>query len=251
MFRFVMRAVAFAALLLAPLVVAGPSTAQAQGLTPQQRQEVETVLRDYLKRNPEFMIEVLQAAEEKQQAGQLARAKDTIVAERKALTASAADPVGGNPKGDVTIVEFFDYRCPYCKQVKPIVEQVLSQDRNVRVVYKEFPILGRDSVYASRAALAAHKQGKYLAFHHALMAVRGQLTEEAVLTVARGQGLDLDRLKRDMQDPAIEKTIAGNRELAERIGIRGTPAFVVGDDLAPGAIDPASLKAMIDKARKG
>ena len=239
------------AALAAAILVSVPVAAGAQTLSPQQREEVESVLRDYLKRNPEFLIEVLQAAEEKQQANQLVRARDTIVAERKSLVGNPADPVGGNPKGDVTIVEFFDYRCPYCKQVKPIVEQVLAQDRNVRVVYKEFPILGRDSVYASRAALAAQKQNKYLAFHHALMAQRGQLTEEAVMAVARDSGLDVERLKRDMADPAIEKTIAANRELAERIGIRGTPAFIVGDHLAPGAIDPASLKAMIDKARKG
>lgn len=237
---------------LAALVAVGaPPAADAQSLSPQQRQEVEAVLRDYLKRNPEFLIEVLQAAEEKQQAGQMARARDTIVAERQALARNPADPVGGNPKGDVTIVEFFDYRCPYCKQVKPIVEQVLNQDRNVRVVYKEFPILGRDSVYASRAALAAKKQDKYLQFHHALMAFRGQLGEESVMTVARQTGLDVERLKRDMQDPAIEQIITANRDLAERIGIRGTPAFIVGDDLVPGAVDPTSLKALVDKARKG
>ena len=194
---------------------------------------------------------MLQAAEDNQQANHLARARDTIFGERKALTANPADPVGGNPKGDVTIVEFFDYRCPYCKQVKPIVEQVLSQDRNVRVVYKEFPILGRESVYASRAALASQKQGKYLAYHHALMASRGQLTEETVLAVARSSGLDVEKLKRDMEDPAIEKVIADNRGLAERIGIRGTPAFIIGDQLAPGAVDTGSLKTMIDKARKG
>ncbi|WP_374443925.1 DsbA family protein [Stella sp.] len=238
-------------LALAAFVAAASPAADAQSLSPQQRQEVEAVLRDYLKRNPEFLIEVLQAAEEKQQANQLARARDTIVAERRELTQNPADPVGGNPKGDVTIVEFFDYRCPYCKQVKPIVEQVLKQDRNVRVVYKEFPILGRDSVYASRAALAAMKQDKYLPFHHALMAYRGQLGEEAVMTVARQTGLDVERLKRDMDNPAVEQTIAANRALAERIGIRGTPAFIVGDDLVPGAVDPGSLKALVDKARKG
>ncbi len=237
--------------LAAVVLTAAPVAAGAQSLSSQQKQEVEAVIRDYLKRNPEFLIEVLQAAEEKQQANQLLRARETIVAERRALTATPGDPVGGNPKGDVTIVEFFDYRCPYCKQVKPIVEQVLNQDRNVRVVYKEFPILGRESVVASRAALAAQKQDKYLVFHHALMAYRGQLGEEAVMTVARQTGLDVERLKRDMQDPQIEKTIAANRDLAERIGIRGTPAFIVGDDLAPGAIDPGSLKAMVDKARKG
>ncbi|MGE0718311.1 MAG: DsbA family protein [Alphaproteobacteria bacterium] len=225
--------------------------AAAQGFSPQQRGEIEEVIRDYLRRNPEFLIEVLQAAEEKQQQGQLARAREAIQDARKELTENAADPVGGNPKGDVTLVEFFDYRCPYCKQVKPTVEQVLNQDRNIRVVYKEFPILGPVSLYASRAALASHKQGKYLAFHHALMAYRGQLTEEAVLTVAKSTGLDVERLKRDMQDPSVEAVIAANHRLAERIGIRGTPAFIVGGEMSPGAVDAGSLKAMVDKARKG
>lgn len=120
-----------------------PGRGRRQALSPQQRQEVETVLRDYLKRNPEFLIEVLQAAEEKQQQAQMVRARETIVAERQLLTANPGDPVAGNPKGDVTVVEFFDYNCPYCKQVKPVVAGVLEKDRKVRIVYKEFPSWAR------------------------------------------------------------------------------------------------------------
>ncbi|MGE0724132.1 MAG: DsbA family protein [Alphaproteobacteria bacterium] len=236
---------------LAAALALGATAAGAQGFSPEQRREIESVIREYLKEHPEFLIEVLQSAEEKQQQAQLQRAKVAIQAERKALTENPGDPVWGNPKGDVTIVEFFDYRCPYCKQVVPVLKQVIAADKGVRVVLKEFPILGRDSVFASRAALAAQKQGKYLPFHEALMAQRGQLTEEAVLSVAKATGLDVDRLKKDMADPSIEAALAANHQLAERIGIRGTPAFIVGPEMAPGAVDARTLGAMVEKARKG
>ncbi|BBK31042.1 protein-disulfide isomerase [Stella humosa] len=239
------------AALAAALMIATPVAAGAQALSPQQRQEVETVLRDYLKRNPEFLIEVLQAAEEKQQQAQMVRARETIVAERQLLTANPGDPVAGNPKGDVTVVEFFDYNCPYCKQVKPVVAGVLEKDRKVRIVYKEFPILGPASEFAARAALAAHKQDKYLAFHHALMGNKARLSEESVLSTAKAVGLDVERMKRDMQDPGIAARIAETRELAVRIGIRGTPALVIGDELLPNAFEAGAMEAMIDKARKG
>ena len=236
---------------LAAMLAFGASAASAQGFGPEQRNEIESILREYLKENPEFLIEVLQSAEEKQQQAQLQRAKVAIQAERKALNENPADPVWGNPKGDVTIVEFFDYRCPYCKQVVPALKQVIAADKNVRIVLKEFPILGKDSVFASRAALAAQKQGKYLAYHEALMSYRGQITEETAMTVAKATGLDIEKLRKDMQDPSVDAAIEANRQLAERIGIRGTPAFIVGDDLVPGAVDPGSLKALVDKARKG
>ena len=136
-----------------------------------------------------------------------------------------ATPVGGNPQGDVTIVEFFDYRCPYCKQVQPSLETLLDQDPKLRFVYKEMPVLGPSSVVAAHAALAARLQGKYDAFHNAMMAAKGQITDEVVYHVAGSVGLDVERLKRDMASPEVDQAVKANLALAEALDIRGTPGF--------------------------
>ena len=150
----------------------------------------------------------------------------------------------------MSLVEFFDYRCPYCKQVEPSLEALLGEDRQLRFVYKEFPVLGPESVTASRAALASRKQDKYDVFHRALMALKGQINDAAVFRTAESVGLDVDRLKRDMTGPEIARTIKANTDLAEALDIRGTPGFVVGDEIVPGAVDLAGLKELIATARK-
>jgi protein-disulfide isomerase len=157
----------------------------------------------------------------------------------------------GNRNGDVTVVEFFDYRCPYCKRAAPVLDEVIKADGRVRRVMKEFPILGPDSVIASRAALAARAQGKYEELHRALIGARGQLDESAVMAAAKGVGLDLDRLRRDMRSTEIDGIIRRNRELAESLEITGTPAFVIGDAFLPGAADAATFRSLIQKARGG
>jgi protein-disulfide isomerase len=158
-------------------------------------------------------------------------------------------PVGGNPKGDVSLVEFFDYRCGYCKQVEPALDALLETDRQLRVVYKEFPVLGPDSVTAARAALASHRQGKYGVFHRAMMATKGQINDTAVFKVAGSVGLDIERLKRDMEAPEIDRMLKANLALAEALNIRGTPGFVVGNEIVPGAISLDALKHLIELAR--
>jgi protein-disulfide isomerase len=150
----------------------------------------------------------------------------------------------------VTLVEFFDYRCPYCKQVSPSLQALLKEDPKLRVVYKEFPVLGRESVFAARAALAARKQGKYELFHNALMALKGQLGDDIVLKTAGAVGIDVEKLKADMGAPEIEAQIRRNHELAQALDIRGTPAFIVGTTLIPGAVDVATLRQKIAEARK-
>src|SRR6188508_3369018 len=135
------------------------------------------------------------------------KAAVTLVERRKEILDDPESPVGGNPKGDVSVVEFFDYRCPYCKQVMPALDALLAKDKQLRFVYKEFPVLGPDSVHAARAALAARKQGKYEAMHRALMAVKGQLDEAAILKVAASVGLDIDRLKADTAAPEIDQAL--------------------------------------------
>jgi protein-disulfide isomerase len=169
---------------------------------------------------------------------------------RREIFDDPATPVGGNPQGDVTVVEFFDYQCPYCKQVRPAIQKLLDQDRKLRFVYKEFPVLGEQSDIAAHAALAARLQGKYEAFHDVLMAAKGRISEDAVFRIAGSVGLDVDRLKHDMTNPEIDQSLSANRALAKALDLRGTPGFIIGDHVIPGAIDLDALKTMVADARK-
>jgi protein-disulfide isomerase len=232
------------------LVLLAPPASAADAVDPARKAEVEQIIHDYFLAHPEFMIEVLRAAEAKIKDEKAEDAKGLISAKQNELLHDASAPVGGNPDGDVTIVEFFDYRCPYCKQVEPALETLIKEDGKIRVVYKEFPVLGPASVYASRIALAARKQGKYAAFHDAMMAKKGQITEEIVLAVAKAAGLDLDRAKADMNGPEVNEIIARNKALASALEIGGTPTFIIGNKLMPGAGDIDELRKMVESARK-
>ena len=179
-----------------------------------------------------------------------AAAPDSSSVRADALLHDPNSPALGNPGGAVTVVEFFDYRCPYCKQVHPAIQKLLDQDRKLRFVYKEFPVLGEQSDIAAHAALAARLQGRYEPFHNAMMAAKGQITEDQVYRIAGSIGLDVDRLKRDMTDPEIERALSANKSLAKALDLRGTPGFVIGDHIVPGAIDLDALKTMVADARK-
>jgi len=227
-----------------------PQPAPAADFTPDQRKAIESIIRDYLTKNPEVMLDALEAAKEKLTKEAHDKAGAALVARRQELFEDPASPIAGNPKGDVSVVEFFDYRCPYCKQVEPSLEALLKEDRQLRLVYKEMPVLGQASMIASKAALAARNQGKYDDFHRALMNTKGQLDEAALFKIAGSVGLDIDRLKRDMAAPEIEKAIKANLELADALDIRGTPGFVIGEEIVPGAVDLGTLKQLIAAARK-
>lgn len=159
-------------------------------------------------------------------------------------------PVGWNDDGDITIVEFFDYQCPYCKAVVPTLAQLKKEDEGIRYVYKEWPILGPVSEVAARAALAAEQQGRYEPFHEALMSLPGKFKEADIMKVAESVGLDVARLRRDMIAPEIQEALARTRALATALGITGTPAFIIGDNIVPGAVDINRLKALIKQARE-
>jgi protein-disulfide isomerase len=225
--------------------------AGAAEFTPAQRKEIETIVRDYLMKNPDVMLDVLQAAQDKIKSDSRDKAAAALAERHREIFNDPNSPVAGNPKGDVSVVEFFDYRCPYCKQVEPAIEALLSEDKQLRFVYKEFPVLGPESVFASKAALAARKQGKYDALHRALMALKGQITQAAVLKTAASVGVDVERLKHDMADPEIEGMIKANHKLADALEITGTPAFIIGDEIVPGAISVEALRQLIEVARAG
>jgi protein-disulfide isomerase len=185
-----------------------------------------------------------------QRAAEAESLKKTIAARRDELLNDPDAPVAGNVVGNTTLVEFFDYNCPYCRRVAATVTDVVDDDPDLRLVYKEFPILGPGSQFAARAALASRKQAKYVPFHEALMAADGQVGEDGVLEIASQVGLDVDRLRRDMEDPAIEAAIRRNLELANALGITGTPSFVIGDRVVPGAVDRTTLESLIARARR-
>lgn len=229
---------------------AGAPPIKAADMPTEQRQAIEGIIHDYLMHNPDVLIEALRGAEDKLNREADAKATTVLSDRRAEIFDDPATPVGGNPQGDVTIVEFFDYRCPYCKQVLPSLQALLKEDHKLRFVFKEMPVLGPQSVTAAHAALAAQRQGKYEAFHNAMMATKGQITDETVYKVAGSVGLDVDRLKQDMSAPEIGQSLKTNLALADALNIRGTPGFIVGKHIVPGAVDLDSLRNMIADARK-
>ncbi|MSO71963.1 MAG: DsbA family protein [Alphaproteobacteria bacterium] len=226
------------------------SAQQSPALTPAQADAVRALVRDYILQNPEIVSEAVRLLQEREQAQTLQKQRQAFAALEGDIFHDPSTPILGNPKGDVTIVEFFDYRCGYCKQAAPAIAKLLEEDRNIRLVVKEFPILGPESVVAARAALAAGKQNKYAPFHWALLNAKGQLDEAQVMRIAGQVGLDTKQLRQDMAAPEIEAAIKRSYGLAEALQIRGTPAFIVGEELVPGAVDLPALKALVAKARK-
>ena len=231
--------------------VASDGRAQTEPQPPLDEAAVRKIVREYLLEHPEVIEEAIFALNAKRQADQAARTRDALVKNRVALVDHPLSPVSGNPEGDVTLVEFFDYQCGYCKRSLEPVMDLLETDPELRIVWKDFPVLGQVSTFAALASMAAQKQGKYLAFHKALMGVPERLTEESVMEIAGQVGLDVVRLQQDMADQEIIAYLQDTQRLARELGINGTPAFVIGDTLVPGAVDGARLRQLIAEARRG
>jgi len=215
------------------------------------QEEFEQRVRDYLLEHPEVLGEALNRLEAKQGEQETAAARAVLKDRAAEVFQDPASPVSGNPKGEVTLVEFFDYNCPYCRAMAQLLAQAEAADPWLKIVYKEFPILGAGSVFAAKAALAANKQSKYVTFHRALYQLRGPVDEAKVFEVAADVGLDIQRMKADMQDAAIQGALEKNVKLAEALHITGTPGFVVGDQITTGATDFDGLQALIAKGRNG
>lgn len=236
----------FLALALLAFVWSGPAASQ----TP-SREAIEEIVRDLIRREPEIVLEALEALEKRREAAQAQQGRRALSERRRELENDPEAPVAGNPRGTVVVVEFFDYRCPYCKRMHEPVKQMLAADRDVRLVRRDLPILGPASTIASRAALASRAQGapRYEAFHEALMTARGSLDEAGVFRIAREAGLDVDRLRRDMEDPRVASLLRRNADLAQALGLTGTPGYAIGDALVPGAVDLATLRSLVAEAR--
>lgn len=212
---------------------------------------IEKIVKDYLLEHPEVIEEAVRVLNARREAAEKNRAQAALTAHQDALRHHPMSPISGNTDGDITVVEFFDYQCDHCKRSLTSMVNLLENDKNVRIVWKELPILGPASRIAARAAMAAKKQDKYLEFHIAVMGSRGRLNEQKIMSIASKVGLNTDRLQEDMKDPAIEAYLDETLQLANSLGIRGTPAFVIADTLVPGAIDDAGIKRIIAEARAG
>lgn len=244
-----LRGIAVFGLLVAG--IAGPAWAQsaADVFDGLETAAIEKIIADYIVENPDLIVRALRVLEERNALAAVEQKKAALAANREILERAPGTPVGGAVDGDVTVVEFFDYRCTYCKAVAPSVASLIAEDDGVRIVYKEFPILGPESVFAARAGLAAHRQGRYEEFHNEVMGQR-RVTEKSVLAAARKVGLDMEKLQRDMGSAEVDVQLRDNFLLAQSLGITGTPAFVIGDQLVPGLASLEQLKEHVAEARK-
>ncbi len=235
------------------LVAMQPALAAKHALSSAQKKETEALVRDYILKNPNIIIESMRALQARDKAVAAQKARQSLISRRDEILNDPTSPVGGNIKGDVTVVEFFDYRCGYCKRVFPALQKLIKDDDKIRFVYKEFPILGPQSLFASRAALAAWKldKEKYYQFHDAMMASKGNLTEAKTVKLATSVGLEEKALRAEMAKPEISAIIQKNMALAKALNINGTPAFIIGDRVVPGAIDLETMQDLVKAARKG
>ncbi len=247
-------------LMLGAALLTSTATFAADTFTPAQTTQIENIIAQTLKDKPEIIINALQAFQQKQYEQAAQTIKNTQQSATKYITAlfnAPNDPIGGNANGKLTVVEFFDYQCPHCVDMNPVLTDLMATNNNVRVIFKEFPIRGPLSEFAARAALAANMQGKYLPFHDALMKAPQPYTQESILAIAKTVGLDLDKLKTDMNSNTVGKQIDSNMKLGQSLKLLGTPAFFIGKSNAtssnnllyiPGQMTKDQLNEAIAKA---
>ena len=249
-----LRGLGAASLVMAGLIVVGASVpvlaqdAQTE-FSPAEEQAIRELVRDYLVDNPEVLVEALQVYQQRQREEAAERQRQAVADNQDQLSGDQSSPAIGNPEGDVVVVEFFDYKCGYCRSVAEQLRQTVEQDGNIRLVMKEFPILSAESRLAARAALAAAKQDGYEDFHFTLMKTPGTLNRANLRKIAEQSGLDADQLDRDMQDPEVDAELRRTYELAKALQINGTPAFVIGDQVIPGAIDMPTFRNLVAEQR--
>ena len=234
-----------------------PALAQTQtpssGLTAEQRKAVVALIRETLLQNPELIQEAMVELERRNAVAQADAQRSAVTAEMARLIDPKTSAIVGNPQGDVTIVEFMDYNCGFCKRAVEDVRALAKDDPKLKVVIKDFPILGPDSVEASRVAVAAMTQltgAKYFDFHNKLMATKGRINGAKALEVAKEAGADVERLKKDMDSAQTRAVIEDTVALGDRLGLTGTPAFILGEEVVFGAVGVPALKQKIDSVRK-
>lgn len=235
--------------LLAPLLT---TPVAAETFNEDQKAQIESIVREYLLENPEILQQAYEVLQERARLQQEEVAQTAIRENSAAIFKSPDDHVAGNPDGNATVVEFFDYNCQYCRRAAPEVLKLIESDKNVRVVLKEFPILNDGSSFAAKAAIASMKQNRYWELHRALIEADGPIDDKRTLEIAKTVGVDTERLVEDMKSEDVDKIIRRNHELAQKLGINGTPAFIIGDKLIPGAVSADELRqALANVQEKG
>ena len=246
-----LRTIARAA--LAAMALAGPAAATDIGdMTGAEREAFGAEVRAYLLDHPEVLMEAIGVLEQRQATDAAASDRQLVAENRAALTDATTSWIGGNPEGDVTVIEFMDYRCGYCKRAHPEVTELIESDGNIRFILKEFPILGEQSVRASRFALAVRAvegDDAYARVNDALMAMRGEVTENSLGALAEDERLDADAVMAAMDDPEIDRIIAANLELGQTLGISGTPSFVFGDQMVRGYVPLDDMRRIVEEER--
>ncbi len=211
------------------------AAAGAAAFSDEQKKELGEIIKDYLIKHPEVLSDAQTALEAKLEKEQADKLKNFMAENAKDIYRNADASVAGDPKGDITVVEFFDYNCGYCKRGMPEVQKLIQADPHVRIVFKELPILSKGSEETARVALAARRQNKYWEFHQAMLASKGQANEASSMKIAESIGLDMDKLKADYKSDAVKDELDKSKALAKKMGINGTPHFLVGDKSIPGA----------------
>ncbi|HVX37615.1 MAG TPA: DsbA family protein [Hyphomicrobium sp.] len=229
-------------------------TAGGSSFTDDQKKALGEIIKDFLVKNPEIMLDVQNALDEKMQKDQDAKLKSFMAENGKSIFRSPGSSVAGDPNGDITVVEFFDYNCGYCKRGLPEVQKLIQDDKKVRFVFKELPILSKGSEEAARIALAVKRQdpGKYWEFHQAMLGSKGHADEASALKIAASLGLDMNKIKTDMASDDVKNELHDDLILAKKMGINGTPHFLVGDKSIPGAPDDLhdQLETLVTEFRK-
>jgi protein-disulfide isomerase len=250
-----LRSVA-AGLLTVLLTVPAAAPAHAQSFTAGQRSEIEQIVKEYLLSHPELLQDVMTELEKRQTAADSEKHRLAVKEHSATIFASAHQVALGNTQGDVTLVEFFDYNCGYCKRAMSDMLELLKTDANLKFVLKEFPVLGDGSVQAAQVAAAVRMQDKsggkkYLEFHQKLLGGRGQADKARALAVAKEVGLDVARIEKDMSSEEVKAQLAESFKLADALGLNGTPSYVVGSDVVIGAVGLDALKEKVSIARCG
>ncbi len=232
-----------------------PAAAGAQTFNDAQREEIGRIVKDYLLKNPEILQEVMTELEKKQSVAEAERHRTSVKQHAKAIFESPRSVVLGNPQGDVTMVEFFDYNCGYCKRAFTDMVELMKSDPKLRIVLKEFPVLGPGSIEAAQVSAAARLQDKggkkFFEFHQKLLMGRGQADKARALAVAKDTGFDVARIEKDMAGDEVRQSIEESFKLAEALGLNGTPSYVIGQDVVIGAVGHATLREKINGARCG
>ena len=238
--------------LLAALLILFAAPLAAEDLSAEQKAAIDAQIRAYILENPEIIVEAMQVLEQREKAAQANADREMLRSMRDELENDGYSLVAGNPDGDVTLIEFLDYRCGYCKQAHDGVKALIASDPNIKFVVKEFPILGAESTFAARAAMASLEQGAdaYLSFNDAMMRHRGDLDQHTVMRLAGEAGVDQAKLAQDIQNPEIAANIRETYGLARRLDISGTPAFIIGDTIVRGFLPYDTLKEIVEEERE-